>query len=488
MNDKQLNLSSGDLEQILTEYHDQNYVEGVSDQSAQNFARYIRAQRQRVNLSQQELAMKVGVSYTAMYALEKGRILSKDISSELLNNLSSALSIDYNRLVLILGRPNEQKSWLQKWTEKLIAVFTQIKLPRAFTLLLVGLAVLLIPASTSIFATPIKYNESTNLRPTGDIKTVSTFSNPIPASLFSIMSYSIQLYTYYDYRETENKTMSYYKSLKYTKHFMWLMSVLIMSLLLVFFLVRAISLARDLQRNTQTSIQFFIAYIQNIYKCLQPSTSGVACMTVLVLLFVSYTGLMDACLLDVSKNVTLAKQSQQSAMNSVYGKDSIEYQEYSLFPDFDELIYRRTHYINDYTYTQDDHSWITGDFEQINFFGPVNNTDGTTSRIFGSTSHFIGLVTHDDAPLSDWEDFDYDANDIYTVYEEDWCPQCQDEYFVYISFTKIIQLNDDGSVWMTRFATESIYPLEDEIPPFPTQESDNEALYTDSRLFKMDRT
>ena len=105
MNQTQIN-PQDELEKILLDLHEA----GEPDPSAQDFAQYLRAQRQSLELTLAKLAAQTKLSITTLTALENGAIPSSNIDQTMLDRLAQALNKDVNDLALILDRPIEQPS------------------------------------------------------------------------------------------------------------------------------------------------------------------------------------------------------------------------------------------------------------------------------------------------------------------------------------------------------------------------------------------
>jgi transcriptional regulator with XRE-family HTH domain len=72
-----------------------------------HIAARLKALRERVGLSQQELATRAGVSVAMVFQLEQGR--RKDVKLTTLVALAEALGIDPGQLTAELTRPEEEK-------------------------------------------------------------------------------------------------------------------------------------------------------------------------------------------------------------------------------------------------------------------------------------------------------------------------------------------------------------------------------------------
>lgn len=132
-----------ELGHLLVRRHGQNYTSssyhrknnGNVDDAAARFGRYLRAARVNAGLSVAELSGQTKLSKAKLIALEQGLILSDNIKTKWLRQLSKALSEDIEDFNLILGRGLTHRSdRFHKFTEPLaiqwqkLPVFTKILL------------------------------------------------------------------------------------------------------------------------------------------------------------------------------------------------------------------------------------------------------------------------------------------------------------------------------------------------------------------------
>lgn len=97
--------------EILVRRHGQNYYSSFQnerrmtvDETAQRFARYLRAARVNMGLSIEQLAQKSRLPEATLIALEQGLVLACDIKPRWLRNLGDALAENVEDFNLILGR------------------------------------------------------------------------------------------------------------------------------------------------------------------------------------------------------------------------------------------------------------------------------------------------------------------------------------------------------------------------------------------------
>lgn len=131
-----------ELGHILVRRHGQNYYPAYYnknkvniDDTAGRFGRYLRAARVNAGLSVAELSGQTKLSKAKLIALEQGLILSDNIKTKWLRQLSKALSEDIEDFNLILGRkPAPHSGRFNKFTGPLanlwqkLAGFTKIVL------------------------------------------------------------------------------------------------------------------------------------------------------------------------------------------------------------------------------------------------------------------------------------------------------------------------------------------------------------------------
>lgn len=131
-----------ELGHLLVRRHGQNYTssyhrknKGNVDDAAARFGRYLRAARVNAGLSVAELSSQTKLSKAKLIALEQGVILSDDIKTKWLRQLSKTLSEDIEDFNLILGRELTHRSdRFHKFTEPFaiqwqkLAAFTKILL------------------------------------------------------------------------------------------------------------------------------------------------------------------------------------------------------------------------------------------------------------------------------------------------------------------------------------------------------------------------
>jgi transcriptional regulator with XRE-family HTH domain len=112
--------------EILVRRHGQNYYSSFHnerrmtvDETAERFARYLRAARVNAGLSIEQLAKQSRLSKATLIALEQGLVLACDIKPRWLKDLAEALAENVEDFNLILGRQisSSNSRWL---TERLI--------------------------------------------------------------------------------------------------------------------------------------------------------------------------------------------------------------------------------------------------------------------------------------------------------------------------------------------------------------------------------